>query len=79
MLLSASAGHVACTLTRTAHANNKPIATTPSPRLLTLLRHPQGTESGLLVPEVVTAPYDPRFPNTNQARHCFIRYNEYYK
>jgi hypothetical protein len=29
--------------------------------------------------QLVTAPYDPRFPNTNQARHCFIRYNEYYK
>ena len=33
----------------------------------------------LLVNEVVTAPYDPRFPATNQARHCFVRYNEYYK
>jgi cytochrome c oxidase subunit 6b len=29
--------------------------------------------------QVVTAPYDPRFPNTNQSRHCFIRYNEFYK
>ncbi|KAF6265356.1 cytochrome c oxidase, subunit VIb [Scenedesmus sp. NREL 46B-D3] len=34
---------------------------------------------GAIVPEVVTAPYDPRFPTTNQNRHCFIRYNEYYK
>eukprot|EP00877_Chromochloris_zofingiensis_P011629 jgi/Chrzof1/671/Cz01g24170.t1 len=33
----------------------------------------------LVVPEIVTAPYDPRFPSTNQSRHCFIRYNEYYK
>ncbi|KIZ05207.1 cytochrome c oxidase subunit VIb [Monoraphidium neglectum] len=33
----------------------------------------------VLVNEVVTAPYDPRFPATNQARHCFVRYNEYYK
>jgi len=33
----------------------------------------------LIVNEVVTAPYDPRFPATNQARHCFVRYNEYYK
>lgn len=32
-----------------------------------------------IVPKIVTAPYDPRFPNANQARHCFIRYNEYYK
>ena len=23
--------------------------------------------------------YDPRFPATNQARHCFVRYNEYHK
>jgi hypothetical protein len=29
--------------------------------------------------QVVTAPYDPRFPNRNQARHCFVRYNEYHK
>eukprot|EP00882_Tetradesmus_deserticola_P000935 GHRQ01001015.1.p1 GENE.GHRQ01001015.1~~GHRQ01001015.1.p1 ORF type:complete len:171 (+),score=51.87 GHRQ01001015.1:121-633(+) len=34
---------------------------------------------GAIMPEVVTAPYDPRFPTTNQNRHCFIRYNEYYK
>eukprot|EP00775_Hariotina_reticulata_P010868 gene10869-11022_t len=34
---------------------------------------------GAIVPEVVTAPYDPRFPTTNQSRHCFIRYNEFYK
>ncbi len=26
-----------------------------------------------------TAPYDPRFPNRNQARHCFVRFNEYHK
>lgn len=30
-------------------------------------------------PELITAPYDPRFPNRNQARHCFVRFNEYYK
>ena len=29
--------------------------------------------------QVVTAPYDPRFPNRNQARHCFVRFNEYLK
>jgi hypothetical protein len=29
--------------------------------------------------QISTAPYDPRFPSTNQNRHCFIRYNEYYK
>ncbi|KAG2497078.1 hypothetical protein HYH03_005073 [Edaphochlamys debaryana] len=34
---------------------------------------------GLLEPELITAPYDPRFPNRNQARHCFVRFNEYYK
>ncbi|MEW5304698.1 MAG: hypothetical protein WDW36_007291 [Sanguina aurantia] len=32
-----------------------------------------------LEPELMTAPYDPRFPNRNQARHCFVRFNEYYK
>eukprot|EP00232_Nephroselmis_pyriformis_P031147 CAMPEP_0182864306 /NCGR_PEP_ID=MMETSP0034_2-20130328/7101_1 /TAXON_ID=156128 /ORGANISM="Nephroselmis pyriformis, Strain CCMP717" /LENGTH=108 /DNA_ID=CAMNT_0024996561 /DNA_START=19 /DNA_END=345 /DNA_ORIENTATION=+ len=26
-----------------------------------------------------TAPLDPRFPTQNQARHCYTRYNEYYK
>lgn len=30
-------------------------------------------------PELITAPYDPRFPNRNQARHCFVRFNEYHK
>lgn len=34
---------------------------------------------GAILPEVTTAPYDPRFPTTNQNRHCFIRYNEFYK
>nr|ABD64590.1 mitochondrial cytochrome c oxidase subunit 6b [Chlamydomonas sp. ICE-L] len=29
--------------------------------------------------EMVSAPYDVRFPNKNQARHCFVRFNEYYK
>ncbi|KAE8885119.1 hypothetical protein PF005_g16364 [Phytophthora fragariae] len=24
-----------------------------------------------------TTPLDPRFPNTNQAQHCWTRYNEY--
>ncbi|KAJ9527552.1 hypothetical protein QJQ45_025828 [Haematococcus lacustris] len=32
-----------------------------------------------LEPELLTAPYDPRFPNRNQARHCFVRYNEFHK
>lgn len=34
---------------------------------------------GAVVQQINTAPYDPRFPSTNQNRHCFIRYNEYYK
>lgn len=33
----------------------------------------------MIMPKIVTAPFDPRFPNVNQARHCFIRFNEYYK
>jgi len=45
--------------------------------MLQKLEGPEG--EGLIVQEIVTAPYDPRFPATNQARHCFIRYNEYYK
>lgn len=28
---------------------------------------------------VDTAPIDPRFPATNQARHCFVKYNEAHK
>jgi len=28
---------------------------------------------------VETAPIDPRFPATNQARHCFVKYNEAHK
>ena len=28
---------------------------------------------------VQTAPIDPRFPATNQARHCFVKYNEAHK
>uniref|UniRef100_A0A7S0WH22 Uncharacterized protein n=1 Tax=Chlamydomonas leiostraca TaxID=1034604 RepID=A0A7S0WH22_9CHLO len=32
-----------------------------------------------LEPELVTAPFDPRFPNRNQARHCFVRFNEFHK
>ncbi|QDZ17697.1 subunit H of cytochrome c oxidase [Chloropicon primus] len=26
-----------------------------------------------------TTPYDPRFTTTNQARHCYTRYNEFHK
>ena len=26
-----------------------------------------------------TAPTDKRFPTTNQAKHCYTRYNEFYK
>ena len=47
---------------------------------------PQLTPSSLLqvveekLPvEVKTAPFDPRFPTTNQAKHCFTRYNEFHK
>lgn len=31
------------------------------------------------VVQLGTAPFDPRFPATNQAKHCYTRYNEYYK
>ena len=26
-----------------------------------------------------TTPFDPRFPQTNQAKHCYTRYNEFHK
>ena len=28
---------------------------------------------------IQTAPHDPRFPSTNQARHCYTRFNEFYR
>mmetsp|Transcript_384 Transcript_384/g.984 ORF Transcript_384/g.984 Transcript_384/m.984 type:complete len:120 (+) Transcript_384:112-471(+) len=36
------------------------------------------TEEPVMV-EVKTPPPDLRFPTTNQARHCYTRYNEYHK
>ena len=29
--------------------------------------------------QIETAPFDPRFVTTNQAKHCYTRYNEFYK
>eukprot|EP00238_Polyblepharides_amylifera_P007773 CAMPEP_0196599482 /NCGR_PEP_ID=MMETSP1081-20130531/94877_1 /TAXON_ID=36882 /ORGANISM="Pyramimonas amylifera, Strain CCMP720" /LENGTH=77 /DNA_ID=CAMNT_0041925255 /DNA_START=808 /DNA_END=1041 /DNA_ORIENTATION=- len=29
--------------------------------------------------KVETAPFDPRFVTTNQAKHCYTRFNEYHK
>ena len=29
--------------------------------------------------KIESAPFDVRFPGTNQARHCYTRYNEYHK
>lgn len=29
--------------------------------------------------KVESTPFDVRFPGTNQARHCYTRYNEYHK
>ena len=29
--------------------------------------------------QIETAPFDPRFPQTNQAKHCYTRYNEFHK
>ena len=31
------------------------------------------------IDDLKTTPIDRRFPSTNQARHCYTRYNEYYK
>jgi cytochrome c oxidase subunit 6b len=33
----------------------------------------------LLCVQLETEKFDPRFPNTNQSRHCYTRYNEFYK
>ncbi|KAJ7547083.1 hypothetical protein O6H91_08G068300 [Diphasiastrum complanatum] len=33
----------------------------------------------ITVDDIKTAPIDFRFPTTNQAKHCFTRYNEYHK
>merc|ERR1712046_8069 len=29
--------------------------------------------------EIGTTPADTRFPNPNQARHCYMRYNEFFR
>ncbi|KAL1517335.1 hypothetical protein ABEB36_001110 [Hypothenemus hampei] len=29
--------------------------------------------------DIKTVPFDPRFPNTNQTRHCFQSYVDYYR
>ncbi|KAG0005320.1 Cytochrome c oxidase subunit 6B [Modicella reniformis] len=29
--------------------------------------------------EIKTAPFDARFPNTNQSKHCWQAYSDYYK
>lgn len=31
------------------------------------------------VDDIKTAPMDFRFPTTNQAKHCYTRYNEFHK
>ncbi|KAK9806378.1 hypothetical protein WJX72_012189 [[Myrmecia] bisecta] len=41
-------------------------------------QEPEEEEAEAVV-EVKSAPYDVRFPSTNQARHCYTRYNEFYK
>ncbi|XP_024364646.1 cytochrome c oxidase subunit 6b-1 [Physcomitrium patens] len=33
----------------------------------------------ITVDDIKTAPMDFRFPTTNQAKHCFTRYNEFHK
>ncbi|KAJ7571677.1 hypothetical protein O6H91_01G172100 [Diphasiastrum complanatum] len=35
--------------------------------------------NGITVDDIKTAPIDFRFPTTNQAKHCFTRYNEFHK
>ncbi|KAG0583926.1 hypothetical protein KC19_3G172300 [Ceratodon purpureus] len=33
----------------------------------------------ITVDDIKTAPMDFRFPTTNQAKHCYTRYNEFHK
>ncbi|XP_063915291.1 cytochrome c oxidase subunit 6B1 isoform X1 [Zophobas morio] len=33
----------------------------------------------LKVEDLKTAPFDPRFPNTNQTRYCYQSYLDYYR
>ncbi len=35
-----------------------------------------GEGEGMKTVTLRTAPNDPRFPTSNQARHCYVRYNE---
>ncbi|KAL2629234.1 hypothetical protein R1flu_013920 [Riccia fluitans] len=39
----------------------------------------EAPSSKITVDDVKTAPMDYRFPTTNQAKHCFTRYNEFHK
>ncbi|GAQ87483.1 cytochrome c oxidase subunit 6b [Klebsormidium nitens] len=36
-------------------------------------------KKSITLDDIKTAPMDYRFPTTNQAKHCFTRYNEYHK
>ncbi|MCL7026842.1 hypothetical protein MKW94_016936, partial [Papaver nudicaule] len=41
---------------------------------------PQPVDSPIInVDDLKTAPYDYRFPTTNQTRHCYTRYIEYHR
>ncbi|KAL3686038.1 hypothetical protein R1sor_004060 [Riccia sorocarpa] len=39
----------------------------------------EAPSSKITVDDIKTAPMDYRFPTTNQAKHCYTRYNEYHK
>lgn len=54
-------------MTRTSEVSQNPPSREPD------LAHPPS------VPQIETAPFDPRFPQQNQAKHCYTRYNEFHK
>ena len=61
-------------MAETAAAPNTPIDTTPefSTEELALWEYAKN-------PKVATAPFDARFPNTNQTKNCWQNYVDYFK
>merc|ERR1712086_947014 len=43
------------------------------------VEEPAAEEEAAAEIKIETAPFDPRFPQTNQAKHCYTRYNEFHK
>lgn len=70
-----------------ALSQNPAIEALPSPRFFSFPRlYPKALSPLCLTfvlprlhVQIETAPFDPRFPQTNQAKHCYTRYNEFHK